>query len=85
MVRARKTVFEPAHALAMILQENLVKQSHCCTEAEATAFLHGETIPCDASMKSWTLVTYQGVSLGWGKAQNGILKNHYPKGLRIFL
>ena len=63
----------------------IVKESHCCTEAEATAFLHGETIPCDASMKSWTLVTYQGVSLGWGKAQNGILKNHYPKGLRIFL
>lgn len=81
----KKNRFEPAHALAMMLQENLVKQSHCCTEAEATAFLHGETIPCDASMKSWTLVTYQGVSLGWGKAQNGILKNHYPKGLRIFL
>jgi len=24
-----------------------------------------------------------GVSLGWGKLAGGIMKNHYPKGLRI--
>ena len=24
----------------------------------------------------------EGVSLGWGKESNGILKNKYPKGLR---
>nr|MCR4814157.1 Fmu (Sun) protein [Lachnospiraceae bacterium] len=29
------------------------------------------------------LVTYEGYSLGFGKASNGVLKNHYPKGLRI--
>ncbi|MCR5441727.1 MAG: Fmu (Sun) protein, partial [Lachnospiraceae bacterium] len=24
-----------------------------------------------------------GYSLGWGKASGGIIKNHYPRGLRI--
>ena len=36
----------------------------------------------DRPLKGWVLVTYRGVSLGWGKAAGGILKNHYPKGLR---
>ena len=40
-----------------------------------------ETIECNYD-KGWTLVTVNGISLGWGKAQSGILKNHYPKGLR---
>ncbi|MBF1052975.1 MAG: hypothetical protein HXL20_05310, partial [Peptostreptococcus sp.] len=30
----------------------------------------------------WVLVSVEGVSLGWGKESNGILKNKYPKGLR---
>ncbi len=30
----------------------------------------------------WTLVTAGGYSIGWAKRTNGILKNHYPKGLR---
>lgn len=81
----KKNRFEPAHAFAMLLQTDLVKQSHCCSEKEAIAYLRGETLSCDTALKSWTLVTYQGVSLGWGKAQNGTLKNHYPKGLRVFL
>lgn len=34
------------------------------------------------SLSGWTLVTTCGVSLGWAKASNGRLKNHFPKGLR---
>ncbi len=30
----------------------------------------------------WTLITVEGYSLGWAKITGGILKNHYPKGLR---
>ena len=29
-----------------------------------------------------TLICCEGVSLGWGKQAGGIMKNHYPKGLR---
>ena len=31
----------------------------------------------------WVLVTTGGMSLGFAKAAGGMLKNHYPKGLRI--
>ena len=40
----------------------------------------GATIPTEA--EGWTLVTVDGLSLGWGKGVRGTLKNHYPKGLR---
>lgn len=49
----------------------------------ALKYLHGETIACDSMQKGWTLVCVDGLSLGWGKAVNGVVKNHYPKGLRI--
>lgn len=76
--------FEPAHALAMALHPEDVSQYKECTPEEALCFSRGETLSCPDTLKSWTLVCYQGISLGWGKAQNGILKNHYPKGLRTF-
>ena len=33
--------------------------------------------------KGWVLCCVDGISMGWGKINNGIIKNHYPKGLRI--
>lgn len=75
----KKNRFEPSHALAMALCSKEVKQ---LLELEVPQrYLQGEAVCCGAQ-KGWTLVTVQGCSLGWGKATNGILKNHYPKGLR---
>lgn len=76
--------FEPSHSLAMALRPSEVLQSadYSVDSREAAAFLHGESVPCDSSLKGWTLVTVEGVSMGWGKASDGVLKNHYPKGLR---
>lgn len=79
----KKNRFEPVHSLAMALSPGDVIQYQDCDEALALRYLHGETIPCGTNLHSWTLVTCHGVSMGWGKAQNGVLKNHYPKGLRI--
>ena len=45
-------------------------------------FLHGNEIDCD--LKGYAAVAVDGITLGFGKASNGKLKNHYPKGLRIF-
>ncbi len=47
---------------------------------EALRYLAGETLEGDA--KGWTVMTYQGLSLGWGKGSDGMIRNHYPKGLR---
>ena len=33
-------------------------------------------------LKGWVLMTVDGFSLGFAKADRGVLKNHYPKGLR---
>ena len=83
----KKNRFEPAHALALALHPEDVKNV-CALDSEngqlqeAIRYLKGETLSCDPKIKGWTLVTIDGLSLGWGKAAGGILKNHYPKGLR---
>lgn len=78
----KKNRFEPGHSLAMALKASeAVNVLPLTAEGkEIYAFLRGETVPCEAS--GWTLVTVDGYSAGWGKASGGVLKNHYPKGLR---
>ena len=47
-------------------------------------YLHGEEIPADPdTLPGWCSVLYEGIPLGGGKASGGVVKNHYPKGLRI--
>lgn len=50
-------------------------------DPRAAAFLRGETITAPDAV-SWTAVAIDGVVCGFGKASGGVLKNHYPKGLR---
>lgn len=80
----KKDRFAPAHALALFLKAEDVRQCVplSADQKETAAFLHGESIPCEVSLSGWALVTVDGYPLGWGKASRGILKNHYPKGLR---
>lgn len=76
----RKGRFLPAHALALWL-ENFPQTAELAPGSrELAAYLRGETLPCNCS--GWTLVQTQGCALGWGYGAGGILKNHYPKGLR---
>lgn len=78
-----KKRFEPSHALAMILSRQQVKKSVELSESEAQQYLKGMTINCAADVKGWVLLTHCGYPLGWGKASGGVIKNHYPKGLRL--
>lgn len=77
----KKNRFEPSHALALALHPSEVAQ--ICETNEPEKYLRGETLPCDPGLAGWTLVTCQGQPMGWGKANGGVMKNHYPKGLRI--
>ena len=77
----KKDRFEPAHALALALGECDVLLSKRVEEAEAESFVKGMTLSGEG--KGWCLISVGGYSLGWGKASGGIIKNHYPKGLRI--
>ncbi len=84
----KKGRFEPSHGLALSLQASQVSNSVSfpADSAEIRAYLHGESIYLEkyqAELSSgWCLVLVDGFSVGWGKVSNGILKNHYPKGLR---
>ena len=79
----KKNRFEPAHSLAMALKPCDVKNTidFANDSNEIRAYLRGESIGTGQS-RGWVLVSVEGVSLGWGKESNGILKNKYPKGLR---
>lgn len=72
--------FEPSHALALHQKTAAQELDLAPDSEELTRYLHGETLPC--GQNGWTLVKAGGLSLGWGKASGGTLKNHYPKGLR---
>lgn len=81
----KKNRFEPSHALALALRPNEVVHSYPLTmeDNRASAFIGGQTFSVNQE-KGWHLITVDGYSLGWGKAAGGIMKNHYPKGLRKF-
>ena len=76
----KKNRLEPAHALALWLKNCESVENFPAESREIAAFLHGETVP--SVQKGWCLVCADGFSLGWGKGDGSVLKNHYPKGLR---
>jgi len=76
----KKGRFEPAHALALWLRSCANTQVYAPDSAEMAAYLHGEVVP--SQKKGWCLVKAGDYSIGWGKGDGTVLKNHYPKGLR---
>lgn len=81
----KKNRFEPSHALALALQPADVLRTCLLSskEPEITSYLSGNTLTAEGAQKGWVLVCVDGYSIGWAKAASGVLKNHYPKGLRI--
>ena len=77
----KKNRFEPAHALALALRPEDVKHVWKLSVEEAAAYLKGQTFSAEGE-KGWYLICVDGCSLGWGKLAGGVMKNHYPKGLR---
>ena len=80
----KKNRFEPSHALSHYLKMEDVKnvENFSVQDNKILDYLRGNTIETGKS-RGWVLVCVEGIGLGWGKESNGILKNHYPKGLRI--
>ena len=74
--------FEPAHALAAAGRETPFLRTCALSFDEAMRYLKGETLFKDAE-KGYGAATYMGHALGFYKASDGMLKNHYPKGLRL--
>ena len=77
----KKNRFEPAHALALALKPH--EAVRCCSldVQEAGDYLKGAVFERKGE-KGWQLMLADGYSIGWGKLAGGMVKNHYPKGLR---
>ena len=80
----KKGRFEPAHALAKYLDGKAFRFSVNFGREELLTkkYLHGETLPGD--FEGFGAVLCDGLPLGWCKGSGGILKNRYPKGLRLY-
>ncbi|WP_322170063.1 RsmB/NOP family class I SAM-dependent RNA methyltransferase [Acutalibacter caecimuris] len=78
----RKNRLEPAHGLFMSRPAGqcLQRLDLPPDSPELAAFLRGEELPCPG--RGYIAVCVGGVTTGFGKASQGRLKNHYPKGLR---
>lgn len=78
-----KDRFEPSHSLAMAVSVEEVRNVVELDEETALKFLRGESVPATEG-KGWGVVAINGHILGLGKISGGVLKNHYPKGLRRY-
>ena len=76
----KKDRFEPAHALALWLKNCKNTETYDAESEKMKAYIHGDVVP--SQKKGWCLVCADGYSIGWGKGDGRVLKNHYPKGLR---
>ena len=81
----KKDRFEPAHALALASDRTKVKKQYALSEKDAYAYQRGEGksgLSLEKTDLGWTILTFRGFPLGWGKASGSQIKNHCPKGLR---
>ena len=73
----------PAHGSATALGDRFVSRACLSANDERTAkYLRGEEIPADCP-DGWCSVLVDGYPLGAGKATGGVVKNKYPKSLRL--
>jgi NOL1/NOP2/fmu family ribosome biogenesis protein len=79
----KKNRFEPSHALALAVEPSAVKHvwNMKADDERVRAYLNGQTFPAEGE-KGWYLICVDSYSIGWGKLAGGVMKNHYPKGLR---
>ncbi len=75
-----KNRFEPCHNLWTAFGDKF-KTKVELNKTDAERYLKGEAISKEAP-NGWCAVSFDDVILGGGKVVDGLVKNHYPKGLR---
>lgn len=80
----KKKRFEPSHGLALCLKKEQVKrwQAWDAEGSKIRAYVQGETLEAPGGGSGWVVMAADDFSIGWAKQAGGLLKNHYPKGLR---
>lgn len=77
--------FEPSQMLALCLKK---EDFSCVYDFEddyegALRYLRGESFEADRKLKGYVLICVNGFPLGWGKANQGRIKNKYNKNWRM--
>lgn len=75
-----KNITSYNHHLALYLSTSV---AFAINEYDKNRYLQGESFLINGIPDGYQIVSYDGLNLGWVKAKNGIVKNHYPKGLRL--
>lgn len=78
----KKNIMKPTHESTHINDvrfNNIVDLD----DIEIYKYLKGETIKKDLNFNGYCKITYKNMGIGLAKYVNGVLKNHYPKGLRL--
>ncbi len=84
----KKNYFVPSHALALFLHPEEFRNVTALTREDAVRYLKGETLMIPSGEEpspGYHLLCLDGYPLGFGKVNNHMIKNHYPKGLRILV
>lgn len=76
----RKNRFEPQHNIFINYSASFINKLEL-NKTELDEYLKGNTLQVELS-NGYCAVYYCGCPIGGGKVVDGILKNHYPKGLR---
>lgn len=86
MGELKKNRFEPSHSLALALDPAAVSHVWNLESGDRRVYdyLEGQTFPAEGK-GGWYLICVDGFGLGWGKLAGGVMKNHYPRGLRTAL
>ncbi len=74
-------IFKPAHALCMALGTHARRRVTLSRDG-ARKYLRGETAEAEIP-DGWCAVCVEEFPLGWGKCVRGVVKNHFPKALRL--
>lgn len=69
----------PDHAAALCFRTSGIQAAELNAD-EAVRYASGEIIPGESA--GWTMMRWKGLTIGWGKGSEGMIKNHYPKALR---
>ena len=94
-VRETKTerIFVPSNSLPLTLTRDMVRDDSLIilgrNDDKLTRYLKGETVVIDLNehtdvkRRGYVLITADGYPLGFGKIDNGMIKNMYPKAWRL--
>ena len=71
-----KSIWETVHLTNMGPIHNKLKE-------QINDYLKGMTLNMTTNQKGYVLICVNGISIGWGKDDGRIIKNLFPKGLRM--